>query len=238
MSFSEDPLAQGIYNFHFQHIDTPIRIHSIGFDVDEVLPSYFYRSVNDMPKLERQALDLCKGKVLDVGACAGCHSMALSQKGADVTALERSSLCCQVLQDRGLNKVICDDIFNLEGEKFDTILLLMNGAGISGTLSNFNHFLQKLNDLLEEGGQILMDSSDLIYLYMEEDGSALVDVNAERYYGELIFQTEYNNQKGQEFPWLYIDQELLSLKAEQNGLVVKQVWQGEHYDYLAQLVSK
>lgn len=238
MNFPDDPLALGVYNFHFQKKNIPIKIHSQGFDVDEVMPSYFFRTENEMPQLERKALELCKGKVLDVGACVGCHSIVLQEKLIEVTALEKSRLCCEVLKDRGVKKVIQQDIYTYHGDKFDTILLLMNGAGIAGTLPGMDNFLKKLKKLLVPGGQILMDSSDLIYLYMDEDGSARIDLNSEHYYGELVYQTEYQNKKGSEFPWLYIDPNLLALKAEQNGLTVEQVFQGEHYDYLVQLVLK
>ncbi len=238
MSISDDPLAQGVYNYHFYKKNIPIKIHSQDFDVDEVLPSYFFRSEKEMPTLERKALELCHGKVLDVGACAGCHSLPLLNRNCNVTALEKSPLCIEILKDRGIGNVIQQDIFEYVNEKFDTILLLMNGAGIAGSLKGLDRFLIKLKDLLLSGGQILIDSSDLIYLYTDDDGSAMIDINAEHYYGELVYQTEYKNQKGKEFPWLYVDQNLLALKADQNGLLVDQVYQGEHHDYLARLISK
>ena len=238
MSFSDDPLALGVYNYHFQKKNIPIKIHSRDFDVDEVLPSYFFRTENQMPDLECKALDLCDGKVLDIGACVGCHSVVLEGRKLDVTAFEKSPLCCEVMRDRGLRNVVNEDIYEFEDKKFDTILLLMNGAGIAGTLRNVDRFLIKLKQLLQPGGQILIDSSDLIYLYMDDDGSALIDLNSEHYYGELVYQTEYQGKKGKEFPWLYIDKNLLALKTEQNGLMVDQVFEGEHYDYLARIIAK
>ncbi|SFF20176.1 class I SAM-dependent methyltransferase [Sunxiuqinia elliptica] len=231
----EDPISQGVFNYHFHRDNSPILIHSDGFDTDEVLPSYFFRSYNQMPKLEQKALDLAYGKVLDVGACVGCHSNYLQEKGLDVTALERSSLCCQVMKDQGIKQVLQSDFFQLEHNQFDTILLLMNGTGIAGTLNRLGDLLQKLKSLLAPGGQILIDSSDLIFLYMEDDGSAVVDLAAEEYYGELIFQTEYKQHKGLSFPWLYVDPDLLKEYVQNNKLKVKRVFRGDHYDYLAQI---
>ena len=238
MKYSDDPLAEGIYHYHFHGKNIPVKIHSEDFDVDEVDPAYFLRTIDQMPELEQKALDLCKGKVLDIGACAGCHSLPLIKKGFNVTALEKSPLCCDILRDRGVGNIAQEDIFNYTGKQFDTLLLLMNGAGIAGTLNGLDTFFKKLKELLSPGGQILMDSSDLIYLYMDDDGSAMIDLNADHYYGELVYQTEYNGRKGNEFPWLYVGKEFLKMKAEQNDLIVDQIFEGNHYDYLVRLILK
>ncbi|WP_372775503.1 methyltransferase domain-containing protein [Mangrovibacterium sp.] len=227
---SSDPIGQAVHNFHFKRINKPVTIYADGFDPDYVQPSYFFRSFEQMPQIEQLALQKARGHVLDVGACAGCHSIYLQNKGIEVTALERSALCCGVLKDRNIQNVIHSDLYNLHSPTFDTILLLMNGTGIAGTLHGFNNFLKHLKKLLKPDGQILIDSSDLIYLYMDEDGSALVDLNSENYYGELVYQTEYNGQKGTEFPWLYLDPENLKEHAKQCGLKIEK---GDHFDFLA-----
>ncbi|KOH42605.1 class I SAM-dependent methyltransferase [Sunxiuqinia dokdonensis] len=236
MIFSEeDPIAQGVFNYHYHRDNSPILIHSTDFDTDEVLPSYFFRGYKQMPALEQKALDLAHGRTLDVGACAGSHALYLQQKGLEVTALERSALCCQVMKDRGVADVHQADFFQFENEKYDTILLLMNGTGIAGSLSRLDLLLQKLANLLEPKGQILIDSSDLIFLFTDEDGSAVIDLAAEKYYGELTFHTEYKNKKGNKFPWLYVDPDLLKEHAEKNKLQLKKIFKGDHFDYLAQI---
>tara|TARA_R110002050_G_scaffold76646_3_gene163958 strand:- start:11256 stop:11972 length:717 start_codon:yes stop_codon:yes gene_type:complete len=231
----EDPISQGVFNNHFHRDNSPIYIHSENFDTDEVLPSYFFRSYKQMPALEQKALDLAHGRILDVGACAGSHALYLQQKGLEVTALERSPLCCQVMKDRGVTDIRQADFFQFENDKYDTILLLMNGTGIAGSLSRLDLLLQKLGNLLQPKGQILIDSSDLIFLYTDEDGSAVIDLVAESYYGELSFQTEYKNKKSREFPWLYVDPDLLTEHVGRNKLQVKQLIKGDHFDYLAQI---
>jgi len=228
-----DPIAQAIFDYHFKRENTPVVIYANDFDPDEVLPSYFFRTFNEMPPLEQQALQLARGKVLDVGACAGCHSIYLQEKGLDVYSLERSLLSCRVMHDRQLRQVIHADLFQYSGQQFDTILLLMNGTGIAGTLSQMDNFLQKLKSLLAPGGQILIDSSDLIYLYLDEDGSAMIDLNTDHYYGEMTYQTAYKNNKSPSFSWLYLDPDTLAEKAHQNQLKSDQIIHGGHYDYLA-----
>ena len=231
----DDPIGRAVYDFHFNSINHPIIVHSDDFDDDTIEPSYLFRSYRLMPALEKKAMTLCKGSILDVGACAGAHSMHLQSKGFEVTALETSALCCEVLKSRNIKKVIQQDIFKFTNQKFDTILLLMNGTGIAGALAGLEVLLHHLSTLLNTGGQILIDSSDLIYLYEQEDGSAVLDLSAENYYGELVFQTEYKGWVSPAFPWLYVDLNNLENAIEKNQLKLNKVFKGQHYDYLAQI---
>jgi len=231
----DDPIGRAVYDFHYHSINQPIIVHSDDFDDDTIDTSYLFRMYKQMPALEKKAMSLCSGTILDVGACAGAHSVYLQKKGFEVTALETSALCCEVLKDRNIEKTVQQDIFKFNGQTFDTILLLMNGTGIAGSLSGLEVLLHHLKTLLNPGGQILIDSSDLIYLFEEEDGSALIDISASKYYGELTFQTEYKNWVSQPFSWLYADLNNLENAIEKNQLKLKKVFKGQHYDYLAQI---
>lgn len=232
-----DPIGEAVNNYYFNKDNEPIYIHSENFDTDQIEPKYFLRRYSEMPKLEQLALKKAKGETLDIGACAGCHSLYLQQKGINVTALERSKKCIEILKDRQIKNIISEDIFKFSGKQFDTILLLMNGTGIAGTIKNFGVFLSKLKSLLKPKGQIIIDSSDLIFLYENEDGSADINI-AGNYYGELMYQTEYKGRKGNPFPWLYLDSELLTHFIESEGLKIESINRGEHYDYLAVIKQK
>lgn len=231
----DDPIGRAVYDFHFNSVNQPILVHSDDFDDDTIETSYLFRSYKQMPVLEKKAMNLCRGTILDVGACAGAHSLYLQQKGFEVFALETSALCCEVLKDRNILNIIQHDIFSYSQQTFDTILLLMNGTGIAGTLNGLDILLHQLKQLLNPGGQILMDSSDLIFLFEQEDGSALVEISADKYYGELIFRTEYKNWISEPFFWLYVDQSNLENAIEKNGLKLNKVFKGQHYDYLARI---
>ena len=231
----DDPIGRAVYDFHYHSINQPIIVHSDDFDDDTIDTSYLFRSYKQMPALEKKAISLCSGTILDVGACAGPHSVYLQQKGFEVTALETSALCCEVLKDRNISKIVQQDIFKFNGQTFDTILLLMNGTGIAGSLSGLEVLLHHLKTLLNPGAQILIDSSDLIYLFEQEDGSALIDLSADKYYGELTFQTEYKNWISQPFSWLYADLNNLENAIEKNQLKLNKVFKGQHYDYLARI---
>ena len=188
-------------------------------EADEMSVAYLFRNYIEMPKLEQKALQLAKGKVLDVGCGAGSHALELqNERKLDVTAIDISENAVKACQLRGIENVKVANILDLDSEnKFDTILLLMNGTGIFGTLNETAKYLQKLKSLLNEGGQILIDSSDLIYMFdQDEDGA--YSIPADGYYGELTFTVQYKGETEETFPWLYLDYNTLQNAALANDL--------------------
>nr|WP_322625761.1 class I SAM-dependent methyltransferase [uncultured Flavobacterium sp.] len=202
---------------------------------DEMSVAYLFRNYAEMPPLEKKAMQLTKGKVLDAGCGAGSHSLYLQdEKKLDVTAIDISPAAIEACKLRGIKNAIARNLLDYEGEKFDTIIMLMNGIGITGKLKNISTFLQKLKSLLNPGGQILLDSSDIIYMFDEdEDGGKWIP--AGDYYGELVFTLNYKGETEIPFDWLYIDYNTLQNAAHANGLNCELVKEGEHYDYLAKL---
>ena len=202
---------------------------------DEMDIAYLFRSFDEMPNIEQKALELAKGKILDVGCGAGSHSLYLqNQRKLEVTAIDISTNAVKACKLRGLKNAFIQDILTFENETFDSILLLMNGTGIFGTLKNTPKFLQKLKSLLKPGGQILIDSSDIIYMFdQDEDGAFEVPANS--YYGELEFTIQYKGEIEDSFPWLYLDYNTLQNAAIVNGLQCELILEGDHYDYLARL---
>ena len=233
-----DPMGQAIRDYHEKGRAGRLRVFSPQFEEDEMPVATLFRTEAEMPPLERRALELCRGRVLDVGAGAGCHSLALQERGADVTAIDISPLSVDVMLRRGVKDARVADLFDESfAGCYDTVLMLMNGSGIVGRLERMPLFFRRMKLLLAQGGQVLMDSSDLRYLYEDEDGSFLIDLAAD-YYGEVDFQMQYGKVKGEPFDWLYIDSDTLSAYASQYGFRVEKLQEGEHYDYLARLSVK
>lgn len=203
---------------------------------DEMSVAYLFRSYDEMPQMEQKALQLAKGKILDVGCGAGSHSLSLqNERNLDVTSIDISANAIQACTLRGLKNAKVQDVMTLENEKYDTILLLMNGAGMCGKLKNIPSFLLKLKSLLNPGGQILLDSSDIIYMFDDdEDGGKWIPSKNE-YYGEIVFNISYKGQKEKPFDWMFIDYNTLQNAALDNGFQCELILEGEHYDYLAKL---
>lgn len=232
----KDLFGKAILDFQTNNAPENLITETSISEEDEMSVAYLFRDFKQMPKLEQKALELAKGKTLDVGCGAGSHSLYLQNKrNLDVTAIDISKNAIEACRLRGLTSAKVTNILDLDSnEKFDTILLLMNGTGIFGTLKETAKYLQKLKSLLLPNGQILIDSSDIIYMFDEDEDGAYV-IPADGYYGELEFSLSYKGEKEDSFPWLYLDYNTLQNAAFANGLQCKLILEGEHYDYLAKL---
>lgn len=230
----KDLFGQAILDFQTNNSPEDLVTETNISVADEMSVDYLFRSFRVMPKLEKKALQLCKGKILDVGCGAGSHSLYLQEKGFDVTAIDISANAIKACKLRGLKNVRVQNVLDIENEKFDSILLLMNGTGIFRSLAETSNYLKKLKSILCPNGQILIDSSDIIYMFdQNEDGSYIVP--AEGYYGELTFTISYKGKIEKPFPWLYLDYNTLQNAAHANGLQCELVYEGKHFDYLARL---
>ena len=253
LSKDKDPMGAAILDYQKSGKAGRLRVLSSMFEEDEMPVKHLFRNLEEMPFLEQKALKLAKGKVLDVGAGAGCHALALQkecstkdasakqektaekQDISSVKAIDISPLSCEAMRLRGVKDAECINLFDDHLETgFDTILLLMNGTGIAGKIEHLPTLFNRLKALLNKGGQILIDSSDLKYIYENEDGSMDIDLNAP-YYGEVDYQMQYKNVKGEPFDWLYTDPMLLASISKQCGLNCEIVEEGENYDFLARL---
>lgn len=229
-----DAMGAAIMDYHRNGKADVLRVFSSQFEEDEIPVADLFREYDDMPELERLALELAEGDILDVGAGSGCHSLALQKMGKHPVAIDISPLSVEVMKERGVDARqinLYDESF---AERFDTVLMLMNGTGIIGTLDNMPVFFERMRQLLKPDGSVLIDSSDLRYLFEEEDGSLMIDL-ADDYYGLLDYQMQYKDVLGEPFDWLYVDFETLAFYAEENGFTAELLAEGEHYDYLARL---
>ena len=231
----KDLFGQAILDYQTQNTPEDLVTETNISEADEMSVAYLFRTYQEMPKIEKKALKLARGKILDVGCGAGSHSLYLQRKGFEITAIDISPKAIQACQLRGVKDARIQHLLELENEQFDTILLLMNGTGIFGTLAETSKYLQKLKSLLTPNGQILIDSSDIIYMFdQDEDGAYMVPATG--YYGELTFNVSYKAQTEDAFPWLYLDYNTLQNAAHANGLQCELLLEGNHFDYLARLL--
>lgn len=232
----KDLLGKAILDFQTNNNPQSLITETDISEAEEMDVQYLFRSFNEMPKLEQLALKKCKGKILDVGCGAGAHSIYLLNNGFDVKAIDISANSIETCKLRGIENAEVKNILDIKDEKFDTILLLMNGTGIFGRLINTTKYLTHLKSLLNPGGQILIDSSDLIYMFDEdEDGGKWIPMDNKDYYGELVFTVEYKGEIEEPFNWLYLDYNTLQNAANANGLNCELLQEGNNCDYLAKL---
>ncbi len=256
MEAKKDPMGYAIYQ-SWQKKKGKLIVSSSMFDDDEIPTDILMREYKDMPKVEQKAISYISKaskdrfvNILDVGAGSGTHSLELCKRcpNANIHAIDISPYSVMTMRERGLENVDCIDFFALRSQNgdslksYDFIIMLMNGSGIIGKVSRMAEFFQTLDKILKPGGELILDSSDLRYLYEDEDGSFLIDLNDD-YYGEVDFQMEYRAQDGTKvtgdsFDWLYVDIDTLIYYALQHGYTVEKLIDGENYHYLAKIYKK
>lgn len=230
----QDIIGKALLDYYHGNYSEDIITETNISEEDELPLPYLFRNFKEMPKIEKKALKSAEGKILDVGCGAGSHSLYLQEKGFDVLGIDTSEGAIEVCKLRGIQKAKNIDLLQLENEKFDTILMLMNGTGIFQNLDNTSTYLQHLKSILNPNGQILIDSSDLQYMYdSTEEGGILVP--ADRYYGELEFKMSYKGMESEYFEWLYLDEKLFENICSENNLSFEVIARGENFDYLARI---
>ena len=230
---TKDLFGQALLDYHTGNFTENLITWTNISEEDELPSSYLFRSFSQMPILEQKALKLAKGRVLDVGCGAGNHSLWLQKKNVNVKAIDISKGASQVCKQRGIANFELKSLIQ-ETERFDTILLLMNGTGIFQELNQVSKYLNHLKTLLNPHGQILIDSSDISYMFEEEDGGRWVNLN-QQYYGELDYFLSYKNEVEEPMKWLYLDFTTLQTACAASGLNCEKVINGEHFDYLARI---
>ena len=229
MNYNNDPVGLAVEDYFLRGISGDINVFSNIAEPDIIPVEYLFRNFDEMPVLEQKALELSNGKVLDVGAAAGSHSLWLQDNGSDVTALEISKNASEIILKRGVKNVVNKDFFEFKEGEFDTILVLMNGTGIAGTVERFPVFLEHCKSLLNKNGKVLIDSSDISYMFEEGDEFPV------HYYGEVKYIMEYKNVRSEQFDWLFLDYDSLNYFVEMSGGRCKKIAEGDHYDYLAEI---
>src|SRR5690606_7747096 len=229
-----DVYGEALTDYYHQRFEEELILITNGSETEAMPVDLFFREADELPDQELIALALCDGKVLDVGAGAGSHSLYLQDQGMDVTALELSGQACEIMRLRGVKKILNEDIFNYQGEKFDTLLFLMNGIGLAQTLDGIKELFDHCKTLLNPGGQLLFDTSDIDYYYREGG----TERPADRYYGEIQFQYEYKGRKGKPFGWIYVDQQTLIRLGNEAGWVVQILDEDEHFQYLVRMEQR
>lgn len=229
----EDLYGKAMYDYYNGNNADGLAINTSYGEREEMPVEVFFRDFDDFPVLEAIAIEHCEGKVLDVGAGAGCHSLILQEKGLFVKPIDISPYAVEIMRKRGIEQVSQQNFFSIKEGQYNTILMLMNGLGIVGKLTNLTSFLKHCEKILAPGGKVLFDSSDVNYL-KNEFGIEPKD----KYIGEVAYQYVYKGKSGNWFDWLYVDKELLESLVTKVGWDFELLFENENAQYLASIKKK
>jgi SAM-dependent methyltransferase len=221
-------------------------VHEEGGETEVVPVSVFFRGPSEFSALEEAALDLCRGWVLDAGAGTGCHALVLQELGLSVCAIDIAPEAVEIMRHRGVRDARCADLFQFAGGPYDTILMMMNGIGVVGTLAGLDAFLRDVPRLLAPDGQLLVDSYDPRPEGAADVAETLSPAQSQctartdkkgsgGYPGEMRFQLEHKGRRGPTLGWLFIDPETLARHAAGAGWRCEVIWREEEGHYLARL---
>jgi SAM-dependent methyltransferase len=227
MMSSPDIIGDALKSFHYHKDSTPLIVNTNYGDAEEMLPQSLYREKDAIPDYEWVMVDQARGKTLDIGAGCGSHSLLLQEKVLEVVAVEISSGAAEIARLRGVINIKNEDFKNYQHEKFDTITMVMNGIGVVGSLKGFTDSLQKFKTMLNPGGQLLFDTTDISYLGRKTTSS--------EYFGEVSFQFEYKGSKGAWFNWLYLDITTLRSVCNSHGWKMQIIYQDEEDHFVMKL---
>lgn len=196
----------------------------------------FFRTEDEFGPLEAEAIRRCEGRVLDVGAGAGQHTLALQRRQLAVTAVDISPQAVEVMTSRGVKDARCADIFKYADGPVHTLLILGNGIGMVEDLQGIDRLLAHLRGLVVPAGRVLLDSLDVRVTtdpvhqeYHEATRSA------GRYVGEIRIQIEFAKWKSPYFGWVHVDPGALEERARKAGWQCDVVGGLEDGTYLAEL---
>ena len=105
MKADRDPMGRAIAEYFATGKAARLRVFSPMFDEDEIPVATLFRTRDEMPAIEREALEVASGAILDVGAGAGCHSLALQAMEKQVIAIDISPLAVETMRERGVHDV-------------------------------------------------------------------------------------------------------------------------------------
>ena len=226
-------LAAALVAYHEGQRDAKIVVRSDLRTYEEWPASLFFRGSDEFPPLEKEALELCGPRVIDVGAGAGPHTLALLQRGHDVLAVESLPEIASLLRARGFPRVTVCSLDALPAGQADTVLMLMNGLGLAGTLDGLVPLLNSARRLLAPGGRVVADSTDPRQWIEPDDLQADLLRQDGRYGGEVQFQLEFDGIRGEPVPFLYVDPETLRNRGLRAGLLLEEIRPFSDGTYLA-----
>jgi SAM-dependent methyltransferase len=198
----------------------------------------FFAEHADWPEAERRAFELVRGRVLDVGAGAGRHSLEAARRGLDVVAIDISPGAVEVCRRRGVGDARLLSLSDIDAGlgRFGTVLLLCGNFGLAGNREETKALLRRLHEVTPEDGRIVLDTVDP-YVGADEDDLAYLERNrAEgRMPGQVRIRIRYEERVTPWFDLLLVSRPELEQLAAETGWRVAWAEDAEPPDYYAVL---
>ena len=193
--------------------------------IDTFDGSSYLAEFDEWPEIERKAMGLVKGRVVDLGCGAGrvALHLHLQRKGFDVVGLDISPLALKVCRRRGLRKVKLGSVQDLRFPRnsFDTAILFGNNFGLLGTRAKAKRVLRRLHQTISQGGLILAETFDP---YDTEDPVHLayhrLNRKRGRLPGQIRMRVRYKQYTTPWFDWLLVSKFEMKTLVQRTGFKV------------------
>jgi len=162
---------------------------------------WFFADHSDWAEPERAAFEYVQGRVLDIGAGAGRHSLAVQRRRLEAVAIDISPGAVEVCRGRGVRDARLLPLAGIDESlgTFDTVLLMCGNFGLAGSAEETMALLKRLHSLTDPGARIVLDTVDP-YVDNDEADLAYLDRNRERgrMPGQVTIRIRY---RGLATPW-------------------------------------
>jgi SAM-dependent methyltransferase len=226
---NQDAFGRQLYDYYLRnsisHIPGIIERYD-GYINSSGSITLYFSGFKDWPLIERKAIRLARGRVLDIGCGAGRHCLYLQEKGLDVTGIDNSPLAIEVCKQRGVKDAILLSIGDIHPGLgvFDTVLMFGSNFGLFGSFKGARRTLKKLDRITSKHAKILAMTNDL---YRTEDPDHLsyheYNRNHGRMGGQLKLKVRYRKYSTPWFDYLLVS------KAEMEDILDGTGWKAARY---------
>lgn len=191
--------------------------------IDSIPGSSYLAKFEAWPQIERRAMELVRGRVIDLGCGAGRVALYLQRKGYDVLGFDISPLALRVCKERGLRKTRRGSIHDprFARNSFDTAIMFGNNFSLLGTPTRATKVLSRLHRILSKGGLILAETLDP-YDTKEQAHLAYHKMNEKKGQpaGQVRMRVRYKQYATPWFYWLLLSRDEMRALGRRAGFEV------------------